>query len=52
MAGGLGTRFKPLTEYFQKCMIPIGETQKPILEYIVRLYGYHGVTDLVLLVGS
>jgi mannose-1-phosphate guanylyltransferase len=51
MAGGLGTRFKPLTEYFQKCMIPIGETQKPILEYIVRLYGRHGVTDLVLLVG-
>ncbi|HEX9915460.1 MAG TPA: sugar phosphate nucleotidyltransferase, partial [Candidatus Bathyarchaeia archaeon] len=51
MAGGLGTRFKPLTEYFQKCMIPIGENQKPILEYIVRLFGHHGVTDLVLLVG-
>ena len=51
MAGGLGTRFRPLTEYFQKCMIPIGEEQKPILEYIVRLYGYHDIKDLVLLVG-
>ena len=51
MAGGVGTRFRPLTNYFQKCMIPIGDQQKPILEYVVRLYGYHGVRDLVLLVG-
>ena len=47
----MGTRFRPLTNYFQKCMIPIGDQQKPILEYVVRLYGYHGVKDLVLLVG-
>jgi mannose-1-phosphate guanylyltransferase len=51
MAGGLGTRFRPLTDYFQKCMIPIGDQQKPILEFIVRLYGYHSINDLVLLVG-
>ena len=51
MAGGMGTRFRPLTDYFQKCMIPIGDQQKPILEYVVRLYGYHGVKELVLLVG-
>jgi len=51
MAGGVGTRFRPLTNYVQKCMIPIGDQQKPILEYVVRLYGYHGVRDLVLLVG-
>jgi mannose-1-phosphate guanylyltransferase len=51
MAGGVGTRFRPLTNYFQKCMIPIGDQQKPILEYIVRLYGHHGVRDLVLLAG-
>ncbi len=50
MAGGVGTRFRPLTNYFQKSMIPIGDQQKPILEYIVRLYGYHGVRDLTLLV--
>lgn len=51
MAGGVGVRFRPLTNYFQKCMIPVGEQQKPILEYVVRLYGYHGITDIVLLTG-
>jgi mannose-1-phosphate guanylyltransferase len=51
MAGGLGTRFRPLTNYFQKCMIPIGLNEKPILEYIVRLYNYHGIKDLILLAG-
>ncbi len=51
MAGGMGTRFRPLTNYIQKCMIPIGDQEKPILEYILRLHGYHGIRDLVLLVG-
>jgi mannose-1-phosphate guanylyltransferase len=51
MAGGMGTRLRPISTYFQKCMIPIGDQQKPILEYVVRLYGYHGVKDLLLLVG-
>jgi mannose-1-phosphate guanylyltransferase len=51
LAGGMGTRFRPLTNYLQKCMIPIGEKEKPILEYIVRLYKYHDITDLILLVG-
>ncbi|MCJ7609670.1 sugar phosphate nucleotidyltransferase, partial [Candidatus Bathyarchaeota archaeon] len=37
LAGGEGKRLRPLTYYFQKCMIPIGSTQKPLLEYIVRL---------------
>ena len=50
-AGGMGTRFKPLTNYLQKCMIPIGDKEKPILEYIIRLYKHHDVKDLVLLVG-
>lgn len=51
LAGGQGTRFRPLTYYFQKCMIPVGDEQKPVLEYIVRLFAHHGITDLVLLVG-
>ena len=51
MAGGVGTRFRPLTNYIQKCMIPIGDGEKPILEYIVRLYGYHRIRELVLLAG-
>ena len=51
LAGGEGTRFRPLTYYFQKCMIPVGEEQRPVLEYIIRLFSHHGITDLVLLVG-
>jgi mannose-1-phosphate guanylyltransferase len=51
MAGGFGTRFRPLTNYLQKCMIPIGDKEKPILEYIIRLYRYHRISNIVLLVG-
>jgi len=51
MVGGLGTRFKPLTNYLQKCMIPIGRNEKPILEYIVRLYKHHDIEEMVLLAG-
>ena len=51
LAGGQGTRFRPLTYYFQKCMIPVGDEQKPVLEYIIRLFAHHGINDLVLLVG-
>ena len=47
----MGTRFKPLTNYLQKCMIPIGDKEKPILEYIIKLYKYHDIKDMVLLVG-
>jgi mannose-1-phosphate guanylyltransferase len=51
MAGGEGKRFRPLSYYFQKCMIPVGEEEKPILEYIIRLFSYHNIRDLILLVG-
>jgi mannose-1-phosphate guanylyltransferase len=51
LAGGQGTRFRPLTYYFQKCMIPVGDEQKPVLEYIVRLFAHHGINEIVLLVG-
>ena len=51
LAGGQGTRFRPLTYYFQKSMIPVGDEQKPVLEYIVRLFAHHGINDIVLFVG-
>ena len=51
LCGGKGKRLRPLTYYFQKTMIPIGRKQKPLLEYIVKLLKYYGITDLVLLVG-
>jgi mannose-1-phosphate guanylyltransferase len=51
MAGGEGKRFRPLTYYLQKCMIPIGTQEKPILEYIIRLYRHHNITDITVLSG-
>ncbi len=51
LAGGEGTRFRPLTYYFQKSMIPVGDEQKPVLEYIIRLFAHHKINDIILLVG-
>jgi mannose-1-phosphate guanylyltransferase len=51
LCGGEGSRLRPLTYYFQKVMIPIGKTQKPLLEYIIKLFTKNGVNDVVLLVG-
>ena len=51
LCGGEGKRLRPLTYYFQKTMIPIGRKQKPLLEYIIKLFRYHNIKNLVLLVG-
>ncbi len=50
LCGGKGTRLRPLTHYIQKTMVPIGVKQKPLLEYVVRLFKFHGIKDLVFLV--
>lgn len=50
LCGGPGKRLRPITYYFQKTMIPIGRKQKPLLEYVVRLLKFHGITDLAFLV--
>jgi mannose-1-phosphate guanylyltransferase len=51
LAGGEGKRLRPLSYYFQKCMIPIGRAQKPLLEYVIRLLRHHGITDILVLTG-
>jgi len=51
LAGGQGTRFRPLTNYLQKCMIPVGKEEKPVLEHIIRLFTHHEIRNIVLLVG-
>jgi len=51
LAGGEGKRLRPLTYYFQKCMIPVGTRQKPLLEYILLFLKRHGIVDAKLLVG-
>ncbi len=50
LCGGPGTRLRPITYYFQKAMIPIGIKQKPLLEYVVRLFKFHEIRDLAFLV--
>jgi mannose-1-phosphate guanylyltransferase len=50
LCGGTGTRLRPITYYFQKTMIPIGLKQKPLLEYVVRLLVFHGISDIAFLV--
>ena len=47
MAGGFGTRLRPLTNNVPKPMIPV--VNKPMMEHIVDLLRRHGITDLVTL---
>ncbi|MFD2705614.1 nucleotidyltransferase family protein [Salibacterium lacus] len=48
MAGGLGTRLRPLTETMPKPLLKIGE--KPILEIIIESFKMYGFTDIYLCV--
>ncbi|HYZ99963.1 MAG TPA: nucleotidyltransferase family protein, partial [Acidimicrobiales bacterium] len=45
MAGGEGTRLRPLTSNAPKPMMPIANT--PMMEHIVRLLRQHGFDDIV-----
>ncbi len=49
LAGGLGTRLKPITEKIPKCMAPI--LGKPFLFYLLNLLRDRGVEEVVLCVG-
>ncbi len=51
LCGGEGNRLRPLTNYFQKTMIPVGPKRRPILEYVVRLMVHNGVKEVILLSG-
>jgi mannose-1-phosphate guanylyltransferase / phosphomannomutase len=45
MAGGFGTRLRPLTSNIPKPMVPM--VNKPMMEHIVELLKAHGITDVV-----
>ncbi len=49
LAGGLGTRLRPLTERLPKCLVPVNG--RPFLEYQLELLSRRGVRDIVLCVG-
>jgi mannose-1-phosphate guanylyltransferase/phosphomannomutase len=51
LCGGRGERLRPLTDYFQKTMVPIGPRKQPLLAYVVRLVASHGITKVALLTG-
>ena len=48
MAGGFGTRLRPLTCNLPKPMVPLAN--RPMMAHIVTLLKKHGITDLVSLV--
>jgi len=44
MAGGKGTRLRPLTVHTPKPMVPL--LNRPCMEYTIRLLKRHGITDI------
>jgi mannose-1-phosphate guanylyltransferase / phosphomannomutase len=48
MAGGEGTRLRPLTTSLPKPLLPV--LNRPMLEHVLRLLSRHGVTDAVITV--
>ena len=48
LAGGLGTRLRPLTNKKPKPMLPLGK--KPLLEYLIEWIKTNGVKEIVLCV--
>ncbi|MEN2999266.1 MAG: nucleotidyltransferase family protein [Acidilobaceae archaeon] len=51
LAGGEGRRFRPLTYYIPKSMVPVGRSERPLLEYIVLWLQMAGVKEILVLAG-
>lgn len=49
MAGGFGTRLRPLTNDLPKPMVPI--IDKPIIKYIINNLKKYGITDIIVTLG-
>lgn len=49
LAGGFGTRLRPLTERMPKSLVPIAN--RPFLEHQIRLLAAHGIDHATLLTG-
>jgi len=49
LAGGQGTRLKPITDYIPKPLIPINNT--PILEWQIRYLKKFGINDIIICTG-
>jgi NDP-sugar pyrophosphorylase family protein len=49
IAGGFGTRLRPLTDRVPKSLLPI--CNKPFLEHQIRLLARHDIVEATLLTG-
>lgn len=49
LAGGLGTRLRPLTESTPKPLLPV--KQRPIIEHAILNFKKHGILDVILSIG-
>ncbi|MBD8069144.1 nucleotidyltransferase family protein [Bacillus sp. PS06] len=49
MAGGKGTRLRPLTYHMPKPMVPLLHT--PVMEYSIELLKKHGITEIAVTTG-
>ncbi|MBN2042251.1 MAG: nucleotidyltransferase family protein [Candidatus Aenigmarchaeota archaeon] len=49
LAGGFGTRLRPLTDHTPKPMLPV--KGKPILEHVIDHLRKHGITEIIMAVG-
>ncbi|MEW5702870.1 MAG: sugar phosphate nucleotidyltransferase [Candidatus Zixiibacteriota bacterium] len=47
LAGGFGTRLKPLTASLPKPMVPVGN--RPLMEYVIDLLATHGLKNVMVL---
>ena len=49
LAGGLGTRLKPITDSIPKAMVPV--CGRPFLAYQIEYLSHYGIRDIILCVG-
>ena len=48
--GGRGTRLYPVTDYYQKVMMPLGDEGKPMLEFVIEWLSSYGINNFVALI--
>ena len=49
-AAGLGSRYRPITNYIPKEMLPI--INKPIIHYVIEEARQSGITDIAIIISK